>query len=73
MCARTPANTRMCSEGGLSHGGVVLRGLGGLCINIQTSTQTHPAARSHHVAEERGQSVRPLKGLTQPRQRRRTE
>lgn len=47
----------------------VLRGLWGRCVNTQTSTQTHPAARSHHVVEERGQSVRPLKRLTQPGQR----
>lgn len=70
MCAYTPANVL---EGGFSHGGVVLRGLWGLCINIQTSTQTHPAARSHHVVEKRGQSVRPLKRLTQPRQRAQTK
>ena len=47
----------------------VLRGLWGHCVNTQTSTQTHPAARSHHAVEERGQSVRPLKRLTQPGQR----
>jgi len=54
---------------GLSQGGVVLRGLWGLWVNIQTSTQTHPAARSHHVVEERGQSVSPPERLTKPRQR----
>lgn len=30
------------------------RDFGGLCINIQTSVQTHPAARSHHAVEEKG-------------------
>lgn len=43
-------------EDGFSHGGALLRGLRGICVNIQTFTQTHPAARSHHVVEERGQS-----------------
>lgn len=74
MCAHTHWQTHVCVlGGGLRHGGVVLKGLWGLWVNIQTSAQTHPAARSHHVVEERGQSVRPLKRLTQPRQRARTK
>lgn len=56
MCTYTSKHMYVL-ECRLSHGGVVLRGLWGLCINTQTSAQTHPAARSHHVVKERGQSV----------------
>lgn len=53
MCAQTAANTSYVLEGRLGPGGVVLKGLWGLWVNIQTSTQTHPTAISHHVVEER--------------------
>lgn len=42
--------------GGLSHAGVVFRGLWGLSTNTHTSKQTHPAARSRLVVVEKGQS-----------------
>lgn len=42
--------------GGLSHAGDALRGLWGFSTNIHTSKQTHPAARTHLVVVEKGQS-----------------